>query len=154
MQTFDQAAFSAAGAGIPANGFGPHVIRITAAETGGRLGVFEAEIPPGEGPPPHVHDREDEFFRVLEGRFAFWCNDQRVELAAGGVIVVPRGAVHRFQNIGEGVGRLMTVVTPGGFEGFFAAVENEAPAGPQAIDALALRYGLRFVPALANLAAA
>lgn len=154
MQTFDQAAFSAPGAGTLVQGFGPHVIRIPAAQTGGRLGVFEADVPPGEGPPPHVHDREDEFFRVLEGRFAFWCNDRRVELGAGGVIVVPRGAVHRFQNIGESVGRLMTLVTPGGFEGFFAAVEEEAPRSPQETDALAARFGLRFVPALAELAAA
>jgi mannose-6-phosphate isomerase-like protein (cupin superfamily) len=153
MQTFDHAVFSLPGAGTRAHGFGPHVIRISAAETGGRLGVFEAEVPPGEGPPPHVHDREEEFFRVLEGRFAFWCSGRRVELGAGGVIVVPRGAVHRFQNIGEVPGRLMIVMTPGGFEGFFAAVETEAPRSPQEIDALAARFSLRFVPALSEAAA-
>jgi mannose-6-phosphate isomerase-like protein (cupin superfamily) len=154
MTTFDQAAFSAPGAGTRAQGFGPHIIRISADQTGGRLGVFEAEVPPGEGPPPHVHDREEEFFRILEGRFAFWCDGQRVDLGAGGVIVVPRGAVHRFQNIGETLGRLMIVMTPGGFEGFFPAVEAEAPQSPQEIDTLAARFGLRFVPALSELAAA
>jgi mannose-6-phosphate isomerase-like protein (cupin superfamily) len=154
MQTFDDAVFSAPGSGTPAFGFGPHVIRITAAQTGGRLGVFEAEVPAGEGPPPHVHDREEEFFRVLEGRFAFWCNGQRVDLEAGGVIVVPRGAVHRFQNVSDAPGRLMIVMTPGGFEGFFPAVEAEQPQTPQAIDALAARFSLRFVPALAAQAAA
>lgn len=94
------------------------------------------------------------FFRVLEGRFGFWCNGQRIDLDVGGVIVVPRGAVHRFQNIGETMGRLMVVMTPGGFEGFFLAVEEEAPQSPQEIDALAGRFGLRFVPALSELAAA
>jgi mannose-6-phosphate isomerase-like protein (cupin superfamily) len=154
MQTFGQAAFSAPGAGTLATGFGPHIIRISAEETGGRLGVFEAEVPAGEGPPPHVHEREEEFFRVLDGHFAFWCNGQRVDLGAGGVIVVPRGAVHRFQNIGESIGRLMVVMTPGGFEGFFPAVEAEQPTSPQEIDALAARFNLRFVPALSAQAAA
>jgi mannose-6-phosphate isomerase-like protein (cupin superfamily) len=154
MQTFDQAIFSEPGAGTLATGFGPHLIRISAKQTGGRLGVFEAEVPAGEGPPPHVHDREEEFFRVLEGRFAFWCNGTRVELEAGGVIVVPRGAVHRFQNVGHTTGRLMVVMTPGGFEGFFPAVEAEQPKTPEQIDALAARFNLRFVPALAAQAAA
>lgn len=154
MQIFDHAAYSQPGAGSLANAFGANLIRIPAAQTGGRLGVFEAEVPPGEGPPPHVHEREEEFFRILEGHFAFWCNGQRVDLGSGGVIVVPRGAVHRFQNIGESVGRLMVVMTPGGFEGFFPAVEADAPQTPQEIDALAARFGLRFVPALSGQAAA
>ncbi|WP_172330509.1 cupin domain-containing protein [Mangrovicoccus sp. HB161399] len=149
MESFDRAAWSAAGAGRRAMGFGPHLIRITAAETGGRLGVFEAEVPPGEGPPPHVHEKEDEILQVAEGRFAFWCGSDHVELEVGGVLVVPRGAVHRFQNVGTSTGRLLCMVTPGGFEGFFAAVESEAPAGPAEIDALAARFKLRFVPALA-----
>jgi mannose-6-phosphate isomerase-like protein (cupin superfamily) len=154
MQTFDHAAYSLPGAGAPAHAFGANLIRIAAVQTGGRLGVFEADVPPGEGPPPHVHDREDEFFRILEGSFAFWCDGQRVDLGAGGMIVVPRGAVHRFQNIGETMGRLMVVMTPGGFEGFFPAVEAEGPRTPQEIERLAARFGLRFVPALSEQAAA
>ncbi|MEI4486990.1 cupin domain-containing protein [Frigidibacter sp. MR17.14] len=148
MKSFEQAVFSVAGAGAMAYGFGPHRIRISAEDTGGRLGVFEAEVPPGAGPPDHVHDREDEFFRVLSGRFAFWCNGARVDLEAGGLIVVPRGAVHRFQNVGDTPGEIMTLVTPGGFEGFFGAIEAEEPQGPFEIDALAARFHLRFVPAL------
>lgn len=153
MKPFDQAVFSAPGAGTLALGFGPHVIRISAEQTGGRLGAFEVEVPPGEGPPPHVHDREDEFFRILEGRFAFWCNGEHVELETDGMLIVPRGAVHRFQNVGSSAGRLMCIMTPGGFEGFFAAVAEEKPASPAAIDDLASRFSLRFVPALAANAA-
>ncbi|MGR3496747.1 cupin domain-containing protein [Citreimonas sp.] len=105
----------------------------------------------GEGPPPHLHDREEEFFRVLEARVAFCCSGQRVEHGAGAVIVVLRGAVHRFQTIGDTTGRLMIVMTPGGFEGFFPAVDAEAPQSHQQIDALAARFGMRFLPALAAL---
>jgi len=145
MKPFDTAAFSPAGAGTTAMAFGRHIIRIAAEQTGGNLGVFEAEVPPCEGPPLHVHEREDEFFRVLSGRFAFWCNGARVDLDEGGVIVVPRGSVHRFQNIGTGMGRLMVVVTPGGFEGFFPAIEAAGADLAQAMPGLARQFSIRFV---------
>lgn len=145
MKTFDKAAFSSAGAGTIADPFGRHIIRITAEQTGGRLGCFEAEVPAGEGPPFHIHEVEDEFFRILDGRFAFWCNGDRVELGAGGTICVPRGSLHRFQNIGDSDGHLMVVMTPGGFEGFFPAVAIERPVTPADIDRIAARFNLRFV---------
>lgn len=153
MTTFERAAFSPAGGGDLAMAFGRHTIRISADATGGNLGCFESEVPPGEGPPPHVHERETEFFRVMDGRFQFTCGDDTVTLAEGGVIAVPPGAVHWFRNVGTGMGRLMVVMTPGGFEGFFPAVEREAPQTPAQIDALAARFHLRFVPALAAQAA-
>jgi mannose-6-phosphate isomerase-like protein (cupin superfamily) len=145
MKTFDQAAFSQSDAGTEALAFGRHIIRITADQTGGSLGCFESEVPAGDGPPPHVHEKEEEFFRVLEGHFAFWCNDARVELTAGGVICVPRGAVHRFQNIGQTSGRLMVVLTPGGFEGFFPAVAREPDASMDRICQIGEQFNLRFV---------
>lgn len=146
MKPFDMAAFSPAGTGTIADAFGTrHIIRITADQTGGSLGVFDVEVPPGEGPPPHVHEAEEEFFRVLSGRFAFWCNGTRVELDEGGVIVVPRGAVHTFRNIGTTPGRFMTLVTPGGFEGLFAAVAAAQPEAPEEIAALSARFHLRLV---------
>ncbi len=92
-----------------------------------------------------MHEKEDEFFRILEGRFAFWCNGARVDLAEGGVICVPRGAVHRFQNVGGTMGRIMVVVTPRGFEGFFPAVDAVPGASMDEIGQIAARYNLRFV---------
>lgn len=145
MTTFDQAVFSTAGAGEEALAFGRHFIRITADQTGGSLGCFESEVPAGDGPPLHVHEKEEEFFRVLEGRFAFWCNGARVELTEGGVICVPRGAEHRFQNIGSTMGRLMVVMTPGGFEGFFPAVAREPGASLDRICQIGAQFNLRFI---------
>ena len=145
MDTLQQAAFSLAGAGQEALAFGRHMIRITADQTGGALGCFESEVPPGEGPPPHVHEKEDEFIHVTAGRFAFWCAGARVELTAGGMIAIPRGAVHNFQNIGPDLGRLTVVVTPGGFEGFFAAVAAEPGAPMERVFEIAAAHNLRFV---------
>ncbi|WP_165219257.1 cupin domain-containing protein [Affinirhizobium pseudoryzae] len=145
MTTFKTPIISQLGDGRIALGFGPHLIRMSADETADRFGLFEADIPAGEGPPLHVHEREEEFFRVLSGRFLFICGDSRTEVGEGGCVLLPRGVPHRFQNIGTGMGRLMVIVTPGGFEGFFQAVAEACPAGPAGLEAVSARFGLRFV---------
>lgn len=145
MSKFSRAAVSPDGHGTPAMAFGKHVIRIMAANTGGTFGMFEAVVAPGEGPPLHVHEREDEFFRVLKGHFGFWCAGDYLELTAGGCIALPRGIPHRFQNIGGEEGVLMVVVTPGGFESFFPMIELCKPETPEQVAAVAAEFGLTFV---------
>ncbi len=146
MTNFTIAVASPPGHGTQAMAFGKHVIRIMAANTGGSLGMFEAIVPTGEGPPLHLHEREDEFFRVLAGRFGFWCAGNYVELAEGGCIALPRGVPHRFRNIGKTEGHLMVVVTPGGFENFFSIIELCKPETPEQVASVASDFGLIFLP--------
>lgn len=146
MMTITQVAVSPSGHGMPAMAFGRHIIRFMAANTGGSLGMFEACMLPGEGPPLHVHEREDELVRVLSGRFGFWCAGDYVELAEGGCIALPRGVPHRIRNVGKTEGRLMVVVTPGGFESFFPIVELCKPETPEQIASIAKGFGLTFLP--------
>jgi hypothetical protein len=47
-----------------------HIYKATAAETAGTFSLWEAVVPPGAGPPPHTHSREDEAFYVLSGEIA------------------------------------------------------------------------------------
>jgi len=54
-----------------------------------RVGVFEGEFH------WHKHDREDEFFFVLEGKLLLDLEGRTVELEPRQGIVVPRGAMHR-----------------------------------------------------------
>ncbi|MEK1945912.1 MAG: cupin domain-containing protein [Ensifer adhaerens] len=146
MKKFTDAAVSPSGHGTQAMAFGRHVIRMMAAHTGGSLGMFEAFVPAGEGPPLHVHEREDEFFRVLAGRFGFWCAGDYVELTEGGCIALPRGVPHRFSNVGKTEGHLMVVVTPGGFDSFFPIVELCRPETHEQIASVARDFGLIFPP--------
>jgi hypothetical protein len=48
--------------------FSDQVYRVEAsgAQTGGLFGLVEVSTPQGSGPPPHVHEREDEAFHVLK----------------------------------------------------------------------------------------
>lgn len=43
----------------------------------------------------HKHDREDEFFYVVEGRFVIDLEDRTVELAPRQGFTVPKGVMHR-----------------------------------------------------------
>jgi mannose-6-phosphate isomerase-like protein (cupin superfamily) len=54
-----------------------------------RLGIFKGEFH------WHKHDKEDEFFFVLEGKLVIDFKDRTVELAPKQGIVVPRGVKHR-----------------------------------------------------------
>jgi mannose-6-phosphate isomerase-like protein (cupin superfamily) len=54
-----------------------------------RIGVFEGEFH------WHKHDREDEFFYVLEGILLIDLEGRTVELAPRQGMMVPRGVVHR-----------------------------------------------------------
>lgn len=131
-------------------------ILIEAAATGGALGMIEIEVAPGNGPPPHVHSREDETFHVLEGELVLTVGGERQTLRAGETAFAPRGIPHGFRNDGRSAARVLVTLTPGGFERFFAEVgtpaEPGSPIAPPTADALARlvgiapRYGLSFVP--------
>ena len=54
-----------------------------------RLGVLQGEYH------WHKHDKDDEFFFVLDGRFLIDLKDRSVELGPRQGFVVPKGVVHR-----------------------------------------------------------
>ena len=54
-----------------------------------RLGIFKGEFH------WHKHDREDEFFYVVEGHFLIDLEDRTVDLGERQGFTVPRGVLHR-----------------------------------------------------------
>ena len=61
----------------------------TGKDTNGKYALWEALVPPGGGPPPHVHSREEEGFYVLDGEITFTVNGERVVATAGADERVP-----------------------------------------------------------------
>ena len=129
---------------------------VTGEESGGAYFVMEAWVPPGGGPGPHIHTREDETFYVMEGEVEFLLGDETIVASAGDYVNVPRGIVHRFRNAGTETARLVITFTPAGIEEFFKATLAPAPNGaedvPDNSEAVAARYadaaaryGLEFV---------
>jgi quercetin dioxygenase-like cupin family protein len=123
-------------------------VRATAASTGGAFSLFETIVPPGGGPPPHVHSREDESFYVVEGAFEFRFGGEVRTLGPDDFVFAPRDVPHAFRNIGASPGKLVIFIQPGGFEAFiaeFAELPPDAPPDFARMTAIAERHGLRFV---------
>ena len=59
---------------------------------------MEAVVPPGGGPPPHIHRNEDETFYVVEGERRLPARRRARTAGVGDFVNVPRGTVHCFHN--------------------------------------------------------
>ena len=121
--------------------------KIDGEDTGGALSIVEHPFAVGALVPPHLHTREDEFSIVIEGEIGFRSEDQEVVLGAGGYIIKPRGQVHAMWNAGSTPARMIEVISPAGFEGFFrelVALTDVGRPAPADIGALGDRYGLPF----------
>lgn len=122
-------------------------ILLSAKETGSRLGLFESLDQPGYGPPRHIHNNEDETFQIQSGEVEFWMNGQTRIHGPGNVVFVPRGTEHTFRVVSDLPARMLTVMTPGGFEGFFAEMARQncrIPEDMARIVAVGERFNLTF----------
>jgi quercetin dioxygenase-like cupin family protein len=124
-------------------------------DTNGKYTVWEASVPPGGGPPPHVHSREEEGFYVLEGEITFFIGDQRLIASAGMFANMPVGTPHAFKNESGRPARMLISVAPAGLEQMFFEVgvpmapgtTTAAPPSKAEIDRLlaaAPRYGIEI----------
>lgn len=104
---------------------GAVTFKVRGGETGGRMLAFEASVPPGEGPPLHIHANEDEILYVLRGEFRFQLGDSIEAAGVGGMMFVPPGTKHCFQNVGTEEGTLLIVFTPAGMERFFELTDGD-----------------------------
>ncbi|WP_137701307.1 cupin domain-containing protein [Marimonas lutisalis] len=95
---------------------------LNAADTGGAVAVFESVTGPGLGPPLHMHRDADETFVVQSGDVEFWVEGERFTRGPGQAAFVARGQEHTFRVCDTAPGRMLTMLTPGGFEEFFREV--------------------------------
>ncbi len=104
----------------------------TGQETGGKYALMEALVPPGGGPPPHVHSREEEGFYILEGEITFQIGEQRIVAKAGTFANMPVGTPHAFKNESGKPARMLIWVAPAGFEQMFLECGTPLPEGTTA----------------------
>ena len=91
-------------------------------DTGGAYSLTDSMVPPQGDPPPHIHHREDEAFRVLEGELAVSVGENKFKAGAGSFVHLPKGVLHSYQNVGTGPARLLTLMVPAGLERFVEEV--------------------------------
>ena len=134
---------------------------VTGAESAGSYFAMEAVVPPGGGPPLHIHRNESETFYVLAGHCTFCLDDKVFVAGAGDFVNIPIGTRHFFRNDSVEPVRMILTFTPSGIEKFFEETLEPASDPTQAAPdnfaevvaryaAAAPRYGLEFfVDALA-----
>jgi len=110
-------------------------------ESGGSVAMFEFDVPAGMSVAAgHSHDGYEETIYGLEGVLTWTVEGTPLEVGPGDVLLVPRGAVHQFDNTSGEDARALAVVTPGilgpGYFREVAAILDAAAGGPPDFEAL------------------
>ena len=123
---------------------------IDGAESGQRFSLVEHPMSPRAlAAPLHRHTREDEYSFVLEGRMDALLGDDVVEAGPGDLVFKPRNQWHTFWNAGDEPCRILEIISPAGFERFFAELSDlggALEADPATLAELNARYGLEMQP--------
>lgn len=120
---------------------------LTTEQSGGAMSIVDSWSPVGSGPPRHIHAGEDETFVVITGTCKVWIAGEERLAGPGESVFIPRGIEHTFKVVGDEPSRHLVILTPGGFEGFFAdmaAGQCRIPEDMPAIEESARRHNLTF----------
>jgi quercetin dioxygenase-like cupin family protein len=130
---------------------GPLNFKVRSDQTNGSLTALENVIPPGEGPPLHTHENEDEFWYLIEGDLRFKLGSEVHTAPQGSFVFVPRGTPHNFQNVGDQPARILVMFTPGGMEVFFERFAELSAPEPSAFKTIGGEVGMDVIgPPLAQ----
>jgi len=136
---------------------GPLTVRflITGDNASGSIALFELTVPAAQrlAAPAHRHDHYEETIYGIEGVLTWTVDGKRIDVGPGEALCIPRGAAHRFDNLGTQDVKALCAVTPAaiGPQYFREAAEviNAAGAGPPDRIKMAdimRRHGLTPVP--------
>lgn len=130
-------------------------IHADGADTMGDFALVEITGAPGNEPPRHVHENEDELFFVVQGRLTAFRGKEQLTVDAGHAVLLPRGIPHTFKIQSESA-RWLNFISPAGFEEFFRELgrpaEKLAPPAQnlspdvERLTRVAQRFGVTFLP--------
>lgn len=123
-------------------------------QSAGSVAVFEAFVPAGARVPvAHSHDGYEETIYGLEGVLTWTIEGAPTDVGPGEALLIPRGAVHHFDNTGDVDAKALAIITPGILGADFfrqvAAILDAAAGGPPdvaAIGEVMRRHGLTPAP--------
>jgi quercetin dioxygenase-like cupin family protein len=130
-------------------------------ETQGNFALVEHPIGPRAlAAPMHTHRYEDEYIYVLEGEVGVQIGEEVLLARLGDLVFKPRGVPHAFWNAADEPARALEIISPAGFERYFAELAplfppaNRGPLDEEAVGAVREKYGLEMdmgsIPLLAE----
>lgn len=129
-------------------------VHADAADTSGQVALVEVTGKPGNEPPRHIHNNEDEMFYILDGKLKVFRGDEEIILNAGQSAFLPRGVAHTFEILSLSA-HWLTYITPAGFEEYFRTLGQPAeklappdvvvPPDFSRLVSLGNKFGISFV---------
>ena len=130
-------------------------------QTQGNFSLVEHPIKPRAlAAPMHTHRYEDEYTYVLEGEIGVQIGEEVRVARPGDLVFKPRGVPHAFWNAADMPARALELISPAGFERYFAELAplvppaNQGPLDEEAVGAVREKYGLEMdmgsIPILAE----
>jgi quercetin dioxygenase-like cupin family protein len=137
-----------AGRTVRFGGFSTRYV-VSAEQTDGAFALIEHELAPRQlGAPMHTHAREHEISHVTAGRLGVQIGDEVLVAGPGDTVRKPRGIPHAFWNPGDETVRFLELITPPGFEHYFAEIapmlDGSGPPDLEALAAACARYEMEM----------
>ncbi|PEZ09269.1 cupin [Bacillus sp. AFS018417] len=116
-------------------------ILVSGEDTNGEFCVIHTSSKKSDGPPLHVHEKEDETFFVLEGEITFFVGDEIISAKAGDYVFAPRGIPHTLK-VTSDTAKCLVTAYPSGFDSFIKDLGvpyrdgMKIPEGPPPLEVL------------------
>ncbi|MFD2784453.1 cupin domain-containing protein [Hymenobacter rubripertinctus] len=122
-------------------------IKLTGKDTNGRFLAIYQDNSPNTQIPMHVHQNEDEVYKIVEGEVEFTVGEKKSVLKSGDTIFLPKNIPHAWKVVGKSNAKVYLDIFPSGLEDMFEEL-SKLPAGPPDFPQIAVicrRYGISFV---------
>ena len=106
--------------------------RVSDAQSGGSVCIFEDTMMRGKVTPLHLHPDFEETLYVLAGEIVVHVDGVEHGIGAGGLAMAPRGVAHAFCVTSE-TARVLAILTPGNGEDFYRRL-SEPVTSPEDAD--------------------
>jgi quercetin dioxygenase-like cupin family protein len=132
---------------------------VEGSETNQQFALMEYRAKPGNEPPPHLHQLEDEVLYIVESEIEAYQGDQVVTLGAGDCLFAPKGTPHAWYILSSYV-RILIMVQPAYSDRYFrqmgsptrrmelpSDVVTYAMSNPEHAISVGRQYGIKILGA-------
>jgi quercetin dioxygenase-like cupin family protein len=128
---------------------------LTGDHSTGSVAAFELIVRGGQRlpAPAHSHDHYEETIYGLDGVLTWTVDGRPIDVGPGKALCIPRGAIHRFDNLGSQDAKALCVITPAAigpqyFREAFEVIKAAAGGPPDRVKMADImrRYGLTPAP--------
>ena len=121
-------------------------LKVSGKDTNQQLSMYFGTYKKNDGPPLHVHYKQDEQFYIVDGEILFQVGTEKYTLKSGDTIFLPKNVPHTFLVLSE-TGKLFFQTNPSGkTEAFFKKLSELGPtASMDDVQKLHLAHDLSIV---------